>query len=164
MSLGKRMAKMHIAKSLAILAGVTLASCGLTNREFSPGMTFGNEREKTEARFFIGSDWFDSNKNGRVEGCEINSKREYGLNDRITIIADLQGYEGELTTRIWNGTTRHIVKTAKAQLSPITLVQYCFNAYDLYHRPFGGEGKYYVAWYIGSDEEPVRREEFSLKK
>ena len=44
----------------------------------------------------------------------------------------------------------------------MTLVEYNVKGFDLYHRPFGGEGKYSVAWYI--NDELVNREFFSIKK
>jgi len=152
----------NIATKAVLVGGILLAGCGLTNRDFTPGMTFGKEREKTEARFFVGSDWIDANRNRHIEKDEMYHQSEFGLKDKLTIIADLKGYEGELTTRIWNGKTGHIVKTTKTQLSPRTLVEYTLKGFDLYHRPFGGEGKYYVAWYIG--DELMKREDFSIKK
>lgn len=139
----------NIATKAVLIGGLLLTGCGLTNREFSLDGTFGKDREKRETTFFIGS-------------VLHNPQNEFNLNERITISADIKNYYGDLTTRIWNEKTRHIVKTAKVSLSDKTTVEYSFNAFDLYHRPFGGEGKYYVAWYIG--DELMKREDFSIKK
>ena len=155
-----------------ILTGVTgliLGCTPLANRELAPAINFGMPREETyHANFFVGKEWYDRNKNNSLdkEDGYYNPEVFHGK-ELITIIADINGYEGTLTTRIWNGKTGHIVRTTSKEIYGKTLVQYSFTAEDIRNNPFGGEGKYRVAWYLGNNDfenEKIKSLEFEIRK
>ncbi|MBI2044458.1 hypothetical protein HYT23_00205 [Candidatus Pacearchaeota archaeon] len=146
------------------LAGLIIG-CGITNRELVPAINFGVPREENyKASFFVGKEWYDRNKNNSMDKSDGYYNPEvFKGKEPIVVIAEIEGYNGNLTTKIWNSKTGNVVKTARREIHGKTLIQYNFTAEDIMKNQFGGDGNYNVAWYIGEGVDSERIEERGFK-
>jgi len=147
------------------LTGIVLSGCA-TSREYFPGMMFGTprveEQKKPNARFFVGREFHDRNKNKRMDdGDGYYSDTKFSGADPIMVIADVEG-TGELKTSIWKREKNGVSKLVKSQTSRVNsggMVPYSFTAEELKRHPRGGVGEYTVEWeYDYGDSQTVTSE------
>lgn len=153
-----------------IFAGALgLSGCSATNRDWTPGINFGNSFEESQnynANFFVGR-WEDENRNNRLDKEDyFYVPKTFRGDEMISIIADIEGYNGILITRIWNNKTGRIVRAVETEIRGKSLVQYNFTAHEIRENSRGGIGGYTVAWYIenGFDFILMKKQGFEIEK